>query len=61
MECSGGFVHAEEKPIFSSLVDSAPEVNIIPDEEPDIGELPPPPPKALKAKGRAKIIDTQST
>ena len=52
---------AEEKPLFTSLVRSAPEENIVPDEEPVILKFPPPPPKASKAKGRAKITGTQST
>ncbi len=54
----------EEKPLFSSLVSSAPEVSIVPFEELDIVELPPPPPKAPKApkaKGRGKNPGTQST
>ena len=64
LDCSGGFVPEEEKPLFSSLVSSAPEVSIVPFEELDIVELPPPPPKAPKApkaKGRGKNPGTQST
>ena len=48
----------EEKPLFASLVSSAPEENIVPFEEPDIVEFPPPPPKAPKGKGRAKNTAT---
>ena len=61
LDCSGGFVPPEEKPLYSSLVRSAPEVTIVHDEEPDILDLPPPMPKAPKAKGRAKITGTHST
>ena len=61
LDLSGGLVPAKEKPLFSSLVRSDPELSIIPDEEPDIVELPPPPPKAPKTKGRAKNTGTQST
>ena len=61
LDCSGGFVPGEEKPFFSSLVSSAPKEYIIPFEEPDIVELPPPPPKAPKGKGRANNTATQAS
>ena len=61
LDCSGGFVPGEEKPLFASLVSSAPEENIVTFEEPDIVELPPPPPKAPKGKGRAKNTATQAS
>ena len=61
LDCSFGFVPAEEKPLFSSLVSSAPEEIIVPFEVPDLVELPPPPPKAPKGKGRAKNAAIQET
>ena len=61
LDCSGGFVPAEEKTLYSSLGSSDPEDSIVPFEEPDIAELPPPPPKAPKGKGRAKTSATQAT
>ena len=61
LDCSGGFVPVEEKPLYSSLSSSDLELTIVPFEELDIVELPPPPPKAPKAKGRAKNTGTQST
>ena len=61
LDCSFGFVPAEEKPLFSSIVSSAPEDINVPFEEPDIVELPPPPPKAPKGKGRAKNAAIQAT
>ena len=51
----------EEKFLFASLVSTAPDENIVPFEEPDIVELPPPPSKAPKGKGRAKNTTTQSS
>ena len=51
----------EEKPLFASLVSSAPEEYIVPFEEPDIVELPPPPPKAPKGNGRAKNTAIQAS
>ena len=54
LDCSIGFVPGEEKPLFASLVNSAPEEYIVTFEEPDIVELPPPPPKAPRGKGTAK-------
>ena len=51
----------EEKVLFASLVSSAPEEFIVPFEEPDIVELPPPPPKAPKGKGRAKNAGIQAS
>ena len=53
----------EEKPLFSSLVSSAPEENIVTSEELDIVELPPPPPKAPSCarKGKAKKTVTQAS
>ncbi len=54
LDCSGGFVHGEEKPLFASLVSSAPDDSIVPFKELDIIELPPPPPKVRKGKNRAK-------
>ena len=61
LDCSGEFVHAEEKLLFTSLVNSVPELSIVPFEELDIVELPPPPPKAPKGMGRAKNTATQAT
>ena len=52
---------AEENVFFSSLASSAPDEDIVPFEEPDIVELPPPLPKAPKVKGRAKNTATQAT
>ena len=52
---------AEEKPLYSSLVNSDPEENIVRFEEPDIVNLPPPKPKAPKGKGRVKNTATQAT
>ena len=60
LDCSRGFVHGEEKPLFASLVRSAPEENIVTFEEPDIVELPPPP-KASQEKDRAKKTATQAS
>ena len=51
----------EEKSFFASLVSSAPEENNVTFEEPDIVELPPPPPKILKGKGRAKKTAIQAS
>ena len=51
----------KEKALFVSLVSSAPEEFIVPFEEPDIVELPPPPPKAPKGKGRAKNAGIQAS
>jgi hypothetical protein len=61
LDCSFGFVPPEEKPLFSSLVSSAPDEINVPFEEPDLVELPPPPPKAPKGKGRAKNAAIQAT
>ena len=60
LDCSFGYVPPEEKPLFSSLVSSAPEEIIAPFEEADLVELPPPPPKAPKGKGRAKNAAIQA-
>jgi hypothetical protein len=54
LDCFAGFVSREEKPLFASLVSSAPKGNIVTFEEPDIIELPNSPPKAPKEKDRAK-------
>jgi len=59
LDCSGGFVPPEEKNLLASLVSTAPEDNVIAIDEPDIEELPPP--KAPKAKGRAKKSTTQAS
>ena len=61
LDCSAGFVPVEEKPLFDSLVSSAPEDNIVTFEEPDIVEIPPPPPKVPRGKGRAKKTATQAS
>jgi hypothetical protein len=61
LDCSFGFVPPEEKPLFSSIVSSAPEEINVPFEEPDLVEVPPPPPKAPKGKGRAKNAPIQAT
>ena len=55
LDCSGGFVHGEEKPLFASLMSSNPEENIVPFEEPDIVELPPPPPRHQKKRAEQRI------
>ena len=61
LDCFGGFVLADENTSFYSLLSSAPEENIVPFEEPDIVELPPPPHKAPKKNGRGKITAIQAT
>ena len=61
LDCAAGFVPGEEKALFASLVGSAPDDNIVTFEEPDIVELPPPPPKAPRGKGRAKKTATQAS
>ena len=61
LDCSAGFVPVEEKPLFDSLVTSAPEDNIVTFEEPDTVEIPPPPPKVPRGKGRAKKSGTQAS
>ena len=61
LDCAAGFVPGEEKALFASLVGSAPDDNILSLDEPDIVELPPPPPKAPRGKGRAKKSATQAS
>jgi hypothetical protein len=61
LDCAAEFVPGEEKTLFASLVGSALDDNIVTLEEPDIVELPPPPPKAPKEKGKAKKTATQAS
>ena len=61
LDCSRRFVPGEKKSLFASLVSSAPEGNIVTFEEPNIVELPIPPPKAPKGKGKAKKTATQAS
>ena len=61
LDCSIGFVPVEENLLFASLVSSAHEENIVTFEEPNIVELPPPPPKVPRGKGRAKKTATQAS
>ena len=58
LDCSRGFVHGKKKVFSASLVSSALEEYIVPFEEPDIVEFPPPPSKAPKRKGKAKNTTT---
>ena len=55
LDCSEGFVPGEEKPLFASLVSSAPDEYIVSFEEPDIVELPLPPPKAQRERREQRI------
>jgi hypothetical protein len=61
LDCAAGFVPGEENNLFASLVGSTPDDNIVSLEEPDIVELPPPPPKVQRGKGRAKKTATQAS
>ena len=61
LDCSGGFVPEEEKSFLASRVSIAPEDNIVTFEEPDIVELPHPPPKAPKGKGRTEKTAPQAS
>ena len=60
LDCSAEFVPGEEKPLFASLVSSAPDESIVTLEEPDIVVLPPPPPTGPRVKGRAKKTAIQA-
>jgi hypothetical protein len=61
LDCAAGFVPVEEKALFASLVGTAPDDIIVSLDEPDIVELPPPPAKAARGKGRAKKTTNQAS
>ena len=52
LDCFARFVPVEEKPLFASLVNSAPEDNIVPFEEPDIVKIP-----LLRLRHRVKRVE----